>query len=288
MVRPMPSRCRGEHRRAAVVTGAGRGIGAATVLALASRGWSVLAVDSAENDAALPYPLASAGELAAVTNRAGSLVNRVGAVRSFVADVRDPDALRAAVDTAVRAWGGLDAAIAAAGVLAGGVPLWEMSPEAERAVLDVCLGGVAQLARAAVPALLGRPAPRTGRFLAVSAASTLDGVPLFAAYGAANAGVAGLIRSLNAELSGTGVTANAVSPGATATDLLAEGVRLSGGADPVRQSLIGSPSALAPEQVATVLAFLAGPDSGAIAGAVVEAKGDAAAPVRPMAVERAG
>lgn len=110
------------HRRVAVVTGAARGIGAATVLALADRGWSVLAVDVAADDPVLPYAMGTKQELLAVATEAGGRVNRVGAVRPFVADVRDPDALRAAVAEAVDAWGGLDAAIAAAGVIAGEFP----------------------------------------------------------------------------------------------------------------------------------------------------------------------
>ncbi len=52
-------------RPVAIVTGAARGIGAATVLALAEQGWSVLAVDLAKDDPALPYPLGTADELAA-------------------------------------------------------------------------------------------------------------------------------------------------------------------------------------------------------------------------------
>ncbi len=56
--------------KAAVVTGAGRGIGAATVLALAGAGWSVLAVDAAADDPALPYPMATPAELSGVVRQA--------------------------------------------------------------------------------------------------------------------------------------------------------------------------------------------------------------------------
>ena len=118
--------------------------------------------------------------------------------------------------------------MAVAGVIAGGVPLWEMPADQARAVLDTDLGGVINLARAAIPALLRRPAPRSGRFLAVASAAATRGLPMLAAYCAAKAGVAGLIRALAAELGETGVTANAVSPGSTDTPILAESARLYG------------------------------------------------------------
>jgi SDR family mycofactocin-dependent oxidoreductase len=255
-------------QRVAVVTGAARGIGAATVQALTARGWAVLAVDQATDDPALPYPLGTKAELSTVVETAG------GAARAFLADVRDPDALAAAVAEAERVWGGLDAAVAAAGVIAGGVPAWEVPIEQERAVLEVNLGGVLNLARAAIPALLRRPRPRSGRFLAVASAAATRGLPMLGAYCAAKAGVAGLVRALGVELGDSGVTANAVSPGSTDTPILAESARLYGlpGAtafaaqQPVRRLLD-------PAEVAAVLAFLAGPDSGAMTGAVVPVDG---------------
>src|SRR5499427_163078 len=265
--------CPGVNHRAALVTGAARGIGAAAVLALAGAGWSVLAVDSAADDPALPYPMATPADLSGVVRRAGGNAG-AGRVRSFVADVRDADAVTAAVAEAEHHWGGLDAAVAAAGVIAGGVPLWEVPPAQQQAVLDVNLGGVLSLARAAVPALLRRPVPRSGRFLAVASAAATRGLPMLAAYCAAKAGVTGLIRALGAELGGTGVTANAVSPGSTSTPMLDETARLYGLADaaafasqqPVKRLL-------EPAEIAAVLVFLAGPTSGAITGAIVAADG---------------
>ena len=171
-------------------------------------------------------------------------------------------------------WGGLDAAIAAAGVIAGGVPLWQLPAEQQQAVLDVNLGGVLTLARAAIPALLRRPEPRSGRFLAVASAAATRGLPMLAAYCAAKAGVAGLIRALAAELADSGVTANAVSPGSTATPILAESARLYGlpAAEAfARQQPIGR--LLDPAEVAAVLAFLAGPGSSGMTGAVVPVDG---------------
>jgi SDR family mycofactocin-dependent oxidoreductase len=259
--------------RVAVVTGAARGIGAATVRALANQGWAVLAVDVAADDPALPYPMGSEGELSTVVTGANRLTG-TDRVRARVADVRDRDAVRSAVADAERWWGGLDAAIAAAGVVAGGVPLWELAPDQERAVLEVNLGGVVNLAHAAVPALLRRPRPRSGRFLAVASAAATRGLPMLAAYCAAKAGVTGLIRALGAELGGSGVTANAVSPGSTDTPILAESARLYG--LPAAEAFAAQQPVgrlLDPGEIADVLAFLAGPASGAMTGAVVAVDG---------------
>ncbi|SEP44430.1 mycofactocin-coupled SDR family oxidoreductase [Amycolatopsis saalfeldensis] len=254
--------------RTALVTGASRGIGAATVVLLAKQGYSVLAVDVAADDPALPYPMGSGAELSAVVEQAGEHVE------AFIADVRDPAAIAAAVAEAERRWGGLDVAVAAAGVIAGGVPLWEVPPEQEQAVLEINLNGVVNLARAAVPALLRRPEPRSGRFLAVASAAATRGLPMLAAYCAAKAGVAGLIRALGAELGRTGVTANAVSPGSTDTPILAESARLydlPGAESFAAQQPLGR--LLDAGEVAAALAFLAGPDSGAMTGAVVPVDG---------------
>jgi SDR family mycofactocin-dependent oxidoreductase len=253
----------------ALVTGAARGIGAATVAALAADGWRVVAVDLCADDPALPYRLGTRAELDQVVSAGGP--DRVAGV---AADVRDAAAMAAAVALAEERWGGLDAAVAAAGVIAGGVPAWEVPPGQEQAVLDIDLGGVLALARAAVPALLRRPEPRRGRFLAVASAAATRGLPMLAAYCAAKAGVAGFIRALAAELGGTGVTANAVSPGSTATPILDESARLydlPGAAAFAAQQPAGR--LLAPAEIAAVLAFLAGPASSAMTGAVIPADG---------------
>ena len=141
-------------------------------------------------------------------------------------------------------------------------------------MLDVDLGGVLNLARVAVPALLRRPEPRRGRFVAVASAAATRGLPMLAAYCAAKAGVAGFVRALAAELGGTGVTANAVSPGSTQTPILDESARLYGlpaaGAFAAQQPL---GRLVSPAEVAAVIAFLAGDGASAMTGAVVPVDG---------------
>jgi SDR family mycofactocin-dependent oxidoreductase len=259
--------------RVALVTGAARGIGAATVAALAAGGWRVVAVDRCADDPALPYRLGSRGDLDRVVADAQAAAGDV-AVVAAQADTRDPDALAAAVRLAEERWGGLDAAVAAAGVIAGGVPAWQVPLEQQQAVLDIDLGGVLTLARVVVPALLRRPEPRRGRFLAVASAAATRGLPMLAAYCAAKAGVAGFVRALAAELGGTGVTANAVSPGSTATPILDESARLYDlpAADAfAAQQPLGR--LLAPAEVAAVIAFLAGDGASAMTGAIVPVDG---------------
>jgi len=266
-----------EAGRVALVTGAGRGIGAATVRALAVEGWHVLAVDRAADDPSVPYSLATEADLAASVSAAAEAARACGASSQVVparADVRDVGALTAAVADAEARWGGLDAAIACAGVIAGGAPHWKVPAEQERAVLDIDLGGVLNLARAAVPALLRRPKPRTGRFLAIASAAATRGLPTIAAYCAAKAGVTGFIRALAVELGPTGVTANAVSPGSTATAMLDASARLydlAGPQDFLSMQPVGR--LLAPAEVAAVLAFLASSASSGMTGAVVPVDG---------------
>ncbi len=86
--------------------------------------------------------------------------------------------------------------------------------------------------------------------------------------------MAGLVRALAVELGGTGVTANAVSPGSTGTDVLIENARLYGlpaATDFARQQPIGR--LVGPDEVAAALLWLAGPTTGAITGAELPVDG---------------
>lgn len=250
----------------AIVTGAARGIGAATAARLADDGWSLVLVDRAADDPTLTYPLASADQLRAVVERCGG-AERAEAV---VADVRDQAALDAAVAVAVERFGGLDAAVAVAGAMHRGTVAWETSDDDWSTMIGVNLEGVYRLARAAVPAMLERPEPRRGRFVAVSSAGGTFGLPGLAAYTAAKHGVEGFVRSLAAELGRTGITANAVAPGSTTGAMLnasAAAYRLD---DPERFATHHLLHRLIdPDEIAAVLHWLCGPGSSAMTGAVV-------------------
>jgi SDR family mycofactocin-dependent oxidoreductase len=253
--------------RVALVTGAARGIGAATVAQLDAAGWSIVAVDHAADDPRLPYAMGTPAELGAVVAACSDAV----AVR---ADVTDRAAMGDAVALAEARFGGLDAVLACAGVIAGGVPAWEVPLEQEEAVLATDLVGVMITARVGIPALLRRPQPRTGRFVAIASAAAIRGLPMLAAYCAAKAGVAGLVHALAIELRGTGVTANAVAPGSTDTPILAESARLydlPGAESFASQQPIER--LLEPAEVAAMLVWLAGEAAGGVTGALIPVDG---------------
>lgn len=256
------------NQRVAVVTGAARGIGAAVVDQLAGGGWNVVAVDVCRDLPDVSYPLGTREQLAALAAR------WPGSVRDVVADVRDDQAVRAAVSLAEQEFGGLDAAVAAAAVMAGGKPLWETVNVEWEALFDVGVHGVANLARAAVPALLRRPQPRSGRFVALASAAAHRGLYHLAGYNAAKHAVLGLIRGLAADLRGTGVTATAVSPGSTRTDMLTATAAFYDLADveEFAQHQLAE-RLLQPEEVAAAVCWLCGGSASAVNGSVVHADG---------------
>lgn len=198
----------------AMVTGAARGIGAACARRLAADGWAVALVDICADIDGVGYPLASRDDLDAAVAACGP--RAVG----IVADVRSTTQMHDAVAQAVDAFGGLDGAVAAAGAITGGSTVWETTEEQWAVNLDVCLGGVWRTAVASVPEMLRRAKPRRGRFVAVASAAGLRAQPSIGAYSAAKHGVVGMVKSLAAELGTAGITANAVAPGSTETDIL--------------------------------------------------------------------
>ncbi|GAB2857582.1 mycofactocin-coupled SDR family oxidoreductase [Nocardioides pacificus] len=235
--------------RVALVTGAARGIGAATVRRLVADGYHVTAVDQ-------------------------DPVRPAEHVRPVLADVRDRVAQERAVADTVERWGRLDVAVAGAAVIAGGRPLWETPTDDLDLLLDVDLRGVWHTAAAAVPAMLAGPDPTGCRFVAIASAAGSHGLFRLAAYNAAKHGVVGLVKGLAADLVGSGVTACAVSPGSTRTPMLEQTAALYDDADVddlVQHQLLRR--VLEPEEMAAAIAFCCSREGAVLNGGVVHADG---------------
>ncbi|WP_230530846.1 SDR family NAD(P)-dependent oxidoreductase [Microvirga roseola] len=188
--------------RHALVTGGGRGIGRAVAASLVKAGATVTIVG--RKPASLDEALNAGDAHAAV-----------------MADVTDMAAVQAAVHEAVERYGPIDLMIANAGA-AVSAPFLKSGPEVFRNMLDVNLLGVTNV----VQAVLGSMSERGfGRIVAVASTAGLKGYPYVSAYCASKHAVIGFVKALALETAKTGVTVNAVCPGFTDTDLVAESLR---------------------------------------------------------------
>jgi SDR family mycofactocin-dependent oxidoreductase len=246
----------------AVVTGAARGIGAAVARKLAAEGWSLLLVDACAPQPPADYPMPGPDDLAQTARYC--VAAGAGQVAELIADVGD-GAVRGALRDAL---GGRvpSAVVTAAGVIRGD-QAWAVPDDAFGLMMRVNLSGVRHLADACVPAMIEAGA---GRFVAISSAAALRAMPMLAAYSAAKGAVVSYVRALAADLAGTGVTANVVCPGSTRGPMLAASASLYGLPDQesfAAQALLRR--LLDPAEVAVVVAWLCGPDAGALTGAVI-------------------
>lgn len=181
--------------RTALVTGGGSGIGFAIAQALAGAGAHVVIASRT---------------LARVEEAAKAIRAEGGQALGVVADVREPEALQAAVAAATDAFGSLDIMIAnAAGNFV--VPFADMSFNAWRTVVDIDLHGTFHCAKAAFPHL--KVSPYGGRFIAITTMRALEGWPGCAHAAAAKAGVMSLMRSLAVEWGPDGILCNTIAPG---------------------------------------------------------------------------
>jgi len=223
--------------RVAIVSGASRGIGRATALELARRGLAVgiLGRKSSEQD-----------ETRELCLRAGA-----PAARTFACDLADAAATEHAVAALLEAFPAPEILINNAAI-ARRLALEETPTSTWDETLAVNLRAPFQLARAVLPSMRRE---RRGRIVFVGSISSTLGSPRLAAYTASKWGVVGLMKSLAAELTDTGVVCLAVLPGSTSTRML-EGS--------------GFAPRMTPEDVAKTIAHFALDAPPAHAGAVIE------------------
>jgi NAD(P)-dependent dehydrogenase (short-subunit alcohol dehydrogenase family) len=184
---------------AAIVTGGGRGIGAAIARALTTRGVRVTV-------------------FARTTAQIDRLVAEGGAALAVAGDVRREEHVARLVAIHEEAFGRCDLLVNNAGVLERGL-VEEISPEAWREVLDVNLTGAFLCARAVVPGMKRR---RKGRIVNVASISGTIGTERASAYNASKWGLIGLTKCLAEELRPGGIQCISVSPGSVDTEMLAK------------------------------------------------------------------
>jgi 3-oxoacyl-[acyl-carrier protein] reductase len=245
--------------RRALVTGAGRGIGAAIARRLAADGAAVVVNDIDEDVAR-----AVAESLPRAVVAAGTVV--------------DPSLTDAMVDVAERELGGLDIVVNNAGLTRHGA-FHRMTDETWDAVVDVVLRGTMNVTRSAARLLRAKDATYNRKVVNIASINGVYGLAFNVNYSAAKAGVIGLTKALAREWAPSRVNVNAVAPG------YIRGTRLTAERDEstdlgmaaeviakVEASIpIGRPGE--PEDVAALVAFLCSPDSDYITGQLVEIHG---------------
>jgi NAD(P)-dependent dehydrogenase (short-subunit alcohol dehydrogenase family) len=246
--------------RHALVTGGGRGIGRAVAARLAKAGATVTVLG--RSPASLEQAIVQGDAHAAV-----------------VADVTDHRAVQAAVQEAVGRYGPIDLMIANAGAAAS-APFMKSGPEVFRQMLDVNLLGVTNMAQAVLGSMTERG---FGRIVAVASTAGLKGYPYVSAYCAAKHAVIGFMRALALETAKTGVTVNAVCPGFTDTDLVAESLeRIMAKTGRTRDEALGelvkhNPQGrlIDPSEIADAVLWLCGEGARSVTGqAIVVAGGE--------------
>jgi 3-oxoacyl-[acyl-carrier protein] reductase len=246
-----------DAQRVAIVTGAARGIGAATALRLAAHGMAVAVLDL---DAAN-----CAGTVDAIT-AAGGRAFAVGA------DVSQADQVEAAVGKVAAELGPPAVLVNNAGVIRDNL-LFKMTENDWDTVLGVHLRGAFLMSRAAQKHMVDQ---RFGRIVNLSSSSAL-GNRGQVNYSAAKAGLQGLTKTLAIELGPFGITANAVAPGFIVTDMTAATAARIGmpfddfqaaAASQIPVRRVGQP-----EDVAHVIAFLCSEGAGFVSGQVIYVAG---------------
>jgi 3-oxoacyl-[acyl-carrier protein] reductase len=229
----------------AVVTGAGRGIGHAIAVRLASEGARVACVSRTETNAKK-----TADEINAV---------RADAAKHYAVDVADHAAVQKIGAQIVQDFGKIDVLVNNAGMTRDALAM-RMSLEDWDSVINTNLRGAFSFTQAVLRAMIKQ---RAGRIINISSVSGVMGNAGQTNYAASKAGLIGFTKSLAREVASRNITVNAVAPGFVTTDMTA------GLSDEVKKTLhakIPLGKTGTPEDIANAVAFLASAEAGYITG----------------------
>jgi (+)-trans-carveol dehydrogenase len=193
--------------KVAFITGAARGQGRAHAVRLAQEGADIIAIDICKQVESVQIPLSTPEDLAETADLVKGHNRRIYTAE---VDVRDYDALKAAVDTGVEELGRLDIIIANAGIGNGGATLDKTSEPDWTDMIDINLGGVWKTVKAGVPHILA--GGRGGSIILTSSVGGLKAYPHTGHYVAAKHGVVGLMRTFAVELGAQNIRVNSVHP----------------------------------------------------------------------------
>lgn len=235
----------------ALVTGASRGIGAATLIALARQGATVIGTATSETGAQTISQALSDESLAGT---------------GWVLDITDPDNVTTTLKQISNEFGPPEILVNNAGVTRDGL-MMRMKEEDWLATMDANLSGAWRVSKAA---LRGMTKARRGRIINISSVVARMGNPGQTNYCASKAGLEGFTRSLAREIGGRGITVNAVAPGFIATDMTRE-------LDESQREAMLAAVPLGrlgePEEVASLVAFLASDHAAYITGETIQING---------------
>jgi len=193
--------------KVAFISGAARGQGRAHAVRLAQEGADIIAVDICKQIDSVQIPLSTPEDLAETADLVKGHNRRIYTAE---VDVRDYDALKAAVDAGVEQMGRLDIIVANAGIGNGGATLDKTSEPDWTDMIDVNLGGVWKTVKAGVPHILA--GGRGGSIILTSSVGGLKAYPHTGHYVAAKHGVVGLMRTFAVELGAQNIRVNSVHP----------------------------------------------------------------------------